>query len=520
MSYLSYDVRGIQSFIFAVPRLRYIVGGSAIVDRFDTETARAVARELAGVERIQSGGGKGVFRLARADQAKELTERLVGEGRSVGLDLRIRESKTFAGLWSAADRLHPYLPAGSELEGHPCPESGLYPVRDGSAAHPMMRRRIFSDGDRLGKWFEDRLRPESDWHPEIRSDVEFLRDVEDGSKGHIALGRSNRWAVVCMDGNEIGKQFAAIERGNLSPEAREAWVRSASEALAQATFEACRRGIVAVLRDWFAGLEESERRELTQGGAWTLPVRPLILGGDDISILCDARHAATFVQTAIRAFEDTSRRLATDHGGGLWPASGDSLSMSAGVLYAPIGLPLASAIPYAETLLENAKRRGKSGARRADQPPLACIDWENVTEGVLDSPDVRRLRRLCFIDGDEETTATEIRLTERPYTLGDFEALTDLSRELFSEGRHALPRSLAHKLVTGLRAGRHEREMLYARLGKRWSHWTQRLDEESSQPDSLWRKNRDGQVVLKSTRLVDAFLLAEEGRRTSKETER
>ena len=34
--YLCYDVKGIQSFIFKIPKLKYIIGGSALVDIFDT----------------------------------------------------------------------------------------------------------------------------------------------------------------------------------------------------------------------------------------------------------------------------------------------------------------------------------------------------------------------------------------------------------------------------------------------------------------------------------------------------
>lgn len=41
--YLYYDIRGIQSFIFRIPKLKYIIGGSALIDRFDRTTMGEVA---------------------------------------------------------------------------------------------------------------------------------------------------------------------------------------------------------------------------------------------------------------------------------------------------------------------------------------------------------------------------------------------------------------------------------------------------------------------------------------------
>jgi CRISPR/Cas system-associated protein Cas10 (large subunit of type III CRISPR-Cas system) len=58
--FLCYDLKGIQSFIFQVPKLKYIVGGSALIDRFDRVEAREVEERL-GVRRVFSGGGRGVF---------------------------------------------------------------------------------------------------------------------------------------------------------------------------------------------------------------------------------------------------------------------------------------------------------------------------------------------------------------------------------------------------------------------------------------------------------------------------
>ena len=69
--YLCYDIRGIQSFIFRVPKLKYIIGGSAIVDRFDREIMPQLPLKT-NQEHIYSAGGKGSFYCVDEDQIIDL----------------------------------------------------------------------------------------------------------------------------------------------------------------------------------------------------------------------------------------------------------------------------------------------------------------------------------------------------------------------------------------------------------------------------------------------------------------
>ena len=60
------------------------------------------------------------------------------------------------------------------------------------------------------------------------------------------------------------------------------------------------------------------------------------------------------MKEVMRVFEECSMK--NKH---LWPATDNGLTISAGILYAPVGLPLHTAIPYAEKLLNSAKTRGR-----------------------------------------------------------------------------------------------------------------------------------------------------------------
>jgi len=64
--YLCYDLKGIQQYIFQIPRLKCCIGGSRMVDDFDRKTAKSCDTEKAVL--IYSGGGKGAF-FCKTDDA-------------------------------------------------------------------------------------------------------------------------------------------------------------------------------------------------------------------------------------------------------------------------------------------------------------------------------------------------------------------------------------------------------------------------------------------------------------------
>lgn len=520
MIYLAYDIRGIQSFIFAIPRLKYVAGGSALIDAFDRETVVNLAREHSW-QCIAAAGGKGCFQAGDDRQADEIQARLVHHAHEFGLDIRFGRGRDFGVATRCADSLFPYLPRAKDLDGPPCNASGLYPAPKGGT-HGVVSERIEA---RVRRWFETRLLAAAGHDgqgllpPALAGrSVAFFRDADQGSVASRSLGQRNRWALICMDGNDLGTQFARMAG---APE-YERWLPAMSRALDQASESACLAGMRAVLEDWLA--DEPALDACMQDGDLLLPLRPLVVGGDDIAVLCHARYAHTFVLRASAEFAEHSRaqaRARRDAIGTLWPATGNELSISAGILYAPITLPLASAMGYAEALLANAKQLGRT-LKRAGEPAPACVDWESVTEGLLDHPLVRRRRELMFRDGDLGDERVE--LTSRPYRLADFEPLL---RWAGSELRE-LPGSIVHTLLAGLRAGHDDRQLFYARLGKRHAGLVQALaespgamrsaaDHEGRGASRWWREQR-GTHWVRGTSVIDAVLLLQEQSRSEWET--
>lgn len=507
MKYLCYDVKGIQSFVFAVPRLKYIVGGSVIIDQFDRETIPQLAMD--GATCLFSGGGKGVFGCEDAAATNSIKDHIINAAHTVGLSVAIGVSTDYSEAARCADQFYPYMPGTDELDGHPCQASCLYPVpmhSESENVHPVVRKRVFQRGDLLRRRLEERLLKDlriSQIKAQAESgQVEFFHDIADDSDEGLcawdALGGRGRWAIICMDGNDIGSQFREFQTSDPSETEMREYVKAMSDALDACSQIAAARGCEEVLRQWASEADRVDNAT-TVDGTVILPIRPILVGGDDIVVLCHPQYAFDFVQEACLAFTAQSE-IEANKLKNLWPATGGSLTVSAGVLFCPIPLPLHMAIPYAESLLASAKGEGRKHSRDG-HPSAPCIDFEVVTESMLDMVADRRNRELRFVDGDSDA---QIELTERPYSIEAFNQLRREARQLEN-----IPRSIRHQLLTSLRAGESDRAVYRAQIRKRYPELFMRLDE------STWTQRTcpgSHRKVL-STKLLDQLVILEEEHR-------
>lgn len=563
--YVCYDLKSIQRYIFAVPRLKCVIGGSVLVANFDQQQAAANDPEGA-IETIYTGGGRGAF-FCQGDvpqqTARDLIARLVAAAHQSGLDIRIGKDHQLAQAAHHADQLFPFAPEmGSAEQIDPaCRLSGLWPVRaedsrnQDQPIHPLIQKRLDCSGyheDALSqgifKLLEQHQRvPEPLQGQALRFFKSLSRDQdnedepEEARAAAAAMGHRNRWAVIAMDGNDIGRQFEAYEQcqpaGEHAEDARRDWMRSMSQALEATTKFAMTTALGDCLEAWLGDLapgkldscrfrEKSGQSQSDASEALVLPFRPLILGGDDVVLLCHPAYAMRFVTSMTDAFTAESLRQADQFPGNtpLWPASSAGLTISAGVLFAPVNFPLYQAIAYAESLLASAKGRFRRAASEA-QPTPPAVDWESVTESLLDTPAARRRRELWFHDNQIDR---EIRLTNKPYRLDTSADQPSANHwdhwdhlQLIKQEIELLPRSLQSQLLPALRQPWTERIRFIASLSKRdWGKnepgWLfERLREEPDTLGSYWTcVEEEGRKVQVSS-LPDALALLEEEARHS-----
>lgn len=415
--FVCYDVKGIQKSIFSVPRLLTIIGGSAQIADFDSFVEEYTNR-VDDIGIVFSGGGKGILTAETPSAASQVLAELVKKAHSYGLSIRMGKAGSLDEAMQEANMLYPFIP--EKLDGHPCEESGLFPVPDGGV-HEIVQNRIeLGRKDTVGKNLLSYM-AQNDIIPEALSgrNPAFFKSIDandDSGAGASLFSRRNRWAVIAMDGNDVGRQFAELSRKMPGHELNRDRIRMMSLEIARCTRHALALSLSEVISEM---AKEMDFPSYKENGAdiTVLPFRPLILGGDDLLLLAHTSSALLLARRIITNFEKLTHEAAiTNTDFDLWPASGESrkLTMSAGIVYIGTHYPLHTAIEYAESLLGGAK----ASMRRQDGPTPSALDWENITESFIDTPAERRFRELVFFDKDIDK---RVELTCRPYTIDDLE---------------------------------------------------------------------------------------------------
>ena len=550
--YLCYDVKGIQQFIFSVPQLKYVVGGSLLIYEFDTKRVVQAAQSagLTSVAKIFSGGGRGTFKCESRDQAEHLRSYLVTAAMEIGLDLRIGIDKDLSQAIHTADDLYPFIP--ESLEGEPCRVSGLWPTtleeskgyrEENRGIHKLIWERrnraiqrdetgrnnadalsqsIVADLKKLGSLPEDLRKRELIMLRAVRPELQ-----DEARAADAALGKRNRWAVVAMDGNDMGSQFRVFsqEHNGQPHEHFERWMQAMSCSLEHCTRQAFLEALAEAVTNWWKDSVADGKLDdaITEDGRVVLPFRPLILGGDDVVCICHVSYAMRFAETLARRFNELSREESNQVKGKgidvLWPATGGELTISAGIAFTGVTLPLYTSIHYAESLLASAKGgfRSEGGDGR---PTPAAVDWENITETMLDTPAARRARELRFYDGDLD--GMEIVLTNRPYKIGkELADLHQLAERLDREEK--VPRSLLAEAVFQLRKPWAQRTRWITSIAKHNRFLFEQLNEiedlcEKDREKRSWSQTEKEGKRVRTTRFVDAVSLLDESHRMTQET--
>ena len=495
--YLCYDLKGIQQYIFQIPKLTCCIGGSRQIDDFDRNIAGKCS--VNGVRLIYSGGGKGAFECDSENSLAQWKNQLVENAFKKGLTIRFGIDSDYSTAAREIKETFCYQP--DSLEGQPCRLSGLYPAADGGI-HPLIAER-----EKLGRQHGEKSPTEEKFLSAIekhvkRENLSFFYNVsaddgDDGSRGAQALGDRNRWAVVCMDGNDMGMQFLTFKEQNHSNTQGQAWLPEMSRRLDECTCNAAAKGMCAVAEKYLA----------ENSGKKVLPLRPLIVGGDDVTVLVSCKYALLFVKTVMQTFNAESRKFAH-----LWVGTGGEMTISAGILFAPVTLPLHSALSYTETLLAGAKTRGRGLKKDKKQASPPCLDWENVTESMLLSPAERRQKELLF---EDDETGKTIELSARPYSLDEF-AEVEKVKSFFIDKK--IPSTICYQLHPALLKSKPERMAFYAKLKKNHPELAAKLYEplpgRSESFGSWWRVENKTQTTC----VIDALLLIQEEKRMTQNT--
>lgn len=194
------------------------------------------------------------------------------------------------------------------------------------------------------------------------------------------LTGQNDWiAIIHADGNGLGKVVAKIGKD------RELF-REFSRKLDEATQSAAHKAYDMLSDDLKIGNES------------IIPIRPIVLGGDDLTVVCRADVALPFVSNFLAFFEAETHRLLN-----LTLAAGklefNYLTACAGIAYIKSSYPFYYGYHLAEALCEEAKKDAKDDAHVENGLAPSCLMFHKVQDSFVESYSQIAARELTPANG-------------------------------------------------------------------------------------------------------------------------
>ena len=355
------DITGIQRYVFGSNRLKENLGASFMIENVYDGFLREVAQSLFGDRKELDRWQDEPARLYITDSSIEMEVGYIGGGNALLFFRNQDMAKQFVQEWSKNLLLKaPGLSTAVAIEEMEDPNEKVAALfkelnKNKFLHHPQVtlpRHGITTECSLTG--FSAECESELDKQEKHISSVSasklnceesahemfhnLFRDVLKGyefPKELEKLGQSkgeSHIAIVHIDGNGMGKRFMAcstIEQ-----------LRGLSVSLRNAT----KKAMSSLLQQIITGYNYYQENFNLKPN--TLPIRPIILGGDDVTFVADARLGVYFAEEFINAFAKQ-------------PLS--NLSACAGVAITKTKYPFYRGHELAEDLCRSAKQKAKDG---------------------------------------------------------------------------------------------------------------------------------------------------------------
>lgn len=301
---------------------------------------------------------------------------------------------------------------------------------------------------------------------------------------------AERWGldwlgVVHADGNGLGQVFMTFARHVQTIHGRDSTTNRRFVEMYRGFSQALDRLTVGAFRDAVHRTFNADDFRRERDRAWTLPIVPIVVGGDDLTVMCDGRRAIPFARRFLDAFEDRCQQEPRDGPIRRIMAAAqqtDRIGMCAGVAVVKPHFPFFSAYRLAEELLRSAKQ-----VKRAVRDlPCSALDFHIAYDSRETDLDTLRARlrpsspdrQRYFICGRPLVT-TDQRLLARngephrwahAHRYGAFEAAVNAlaARSTGNDNRRALPAAQAHAVRAELHRDPRDAEQLFDVLCRRY----------------------------------------------------
>ena len=444
------DILGIQRYVFASNRLRDVLAASWMVAHATSNESLQQWPSENPSKVLLAAGGNAILEFDSLDRAQQWTAHYTRwlYDTAPGLAAVVAHRPFTAGQLAWALRALQIDLAQTKLRRRPhVPQLGLsvtascnitgLPATDIDQGKPVSRQ--------IKKLRKQVNKARERWREFLPKDASckfrFPREIDDMGRSY---GERSLVGVVHIDGNDVGQQVKdwlghCIEDGlddNTVRQQYGEWSKAITELGREVTKRLVRHTVESVRRDGPHHRVDGTPAQLgfhlkstpdDSGAASSkvprLPLQPLLLGGDDLTFLCDGRIALDLAASAMKAFDEhTIPHLGKD-------GKGATITACAGVALVKAHAPFNRSYQLAEALCRSAKRerREANGDPGAETETGCWLDWHIGTTrpGEL----VEEIRNRQYNRG---------KLTMRPYPLVSYQGRNQswgwLDEELLGPG--------------------------------------------------------------------------------------
>lgn len=513
----------IQTFLFALPRLKPMLGANALLGK----VIRYELPKLAGYRPAKQAGpasdSADPLEKALAQLATNRDAFIINRRRDDPEGLRksgilTRDGGHFQAVFASHERAEAFRDRAAalltrqlpglrfEIELH-CLESGERLDRPAAAATSLAELPHFRVCEETGTETASGMNPDGKaWSRKAQALITAGKMFQQSSRRELQ-GRLPGYDIISLLQNQFpgydelpcpedlqqlagpSGYIAVIHAdGNCIGERRHRWAtpvpetdRIAYEAHHETFFHAMRRAIRASLVGALDAVFTTQLNSLDY-----LPYQVLMLGGDDLVLVCQARFALDWVRRYAEQLQ--KHPVPWQH------AETRPISIGAGVAIARYSVPFHRLHALAEQLARSAKQLYRLQPRDEQNalPERSVVDWLVTTASWADSPEIQRQRHQLMRYPFGATTET-LALTGKPYfvlpateppspTLDTLAGLLDASQALLNVNdssdpeQQALARSQLKNLAPALHQGRRYAQMAFRNLPEGLRHALQAQD--------------------------------------------
>ena len=425
MELVLFDIHAKQRFIFSSTRLKENVGASFQITLLDSWVEESVTKLNLSVQWVSRSSGRLLLMLDCDSSARkligEVTRRAHAEAPEMdvsgvfvhmvgsylsGDDLRAVDHVAYQYALNRSPALSRFaqMPFLLRANDSSLPAAPLYPD-SGEVAAPSssLKGRVLSlpaqvkvrQANLAREHFLNLARVQRllyDEDEKLARDPTKLEELlQTASEGGV--GVPSKVAVIHIDGNGVGGVMRRLdevlsEKGGGALKGELEVAEGDSDALRVLVLKISERLDAAVklaFRSAWERVAKLARKDAEDSNRWytAIPVVPVILGGDDVTVITSGDYALPFAAAYLRYYEEATgndpilRYLTPPEGQDTGP-----MTAAAGVAIVKRNFPFHIAYELAEKLVERAKKVGKT-----TRPPCSTLDYHVLFDTTVLDPD-------------------------------------------------------------------------------------------------------------------------------------